>query len=198
MDLDLAQASLTSWHQMRGRFEAPALIQEIDRIPRTVKALSRDSPVDQRIDISLAVQSFDRRVDSAIKRFDIGERLMGQMTCFEIVPDDLNVIEFGRVFGKPLDGQPMLARIERRPGDFADMDRPIILDQHDGSCHAPGLGAKEAIELLQMRNEIGAVPGPARMHDEPAFYMIERTHHSHLLGLPRRRHAQVGAAFGQK
>ena len=123
--------------------------------------LSRDSPVDQRIDISLAVQSFDRRVDSAIKRFDIGERLMGQMTCFEIVPDDLNVIEFGRVFGKPLDGQPMLARIERRPGDFADMDRPIILDQHDGSCHAPGLGAKEAIELLQMRNEIGAVPGPA-------------------------------------
>ena len=40
MDLDLAQASLTSWHQMRGRFEAPALIQEIDRIPRTVKALA--------------------------------------------------------------------------------------------------------------------------------------------------------------
>ena len=88
----------------------------------------------------LAVQSFDRRVDFAIKRFDIGERLMGQMTCLEIVPDDLNVIEFGRVFGKPLDGQPMLARIERRAGDFADMDRPIILDQHDGSCHAPGLG----------------------------------------------------------
>ena len=89
--------------------------------------LSRDSPVDQRMDISLAVQSFDRRVDFAIKRIDIGERLMGQMTCFEIVPDDLNVIEFGRVFGKPLDGQPMLARIERRAGDFADMDRPIIL-----------------------------------------------------------------------
>ena len=157
--------------------------------------LSRDLPVDQRIDISLVVQSFDRRVDCAIKRFDIGERLMGQMTCFEIVPDDLNVIEVGRVFGKPLDGQPMLARIERRPGDFADMDRPIILDQHDGSCHAPGLGAKEAIELLQMRNEIGAVLGPARMHNESACDMIERTHHSHFLGLPRRRNAQVGAAF---
>ena len=103
---------------------------------------SRNSPVDQQIDISLVVQSFDRRVDSAIKRFDIGERLMGQMTCFEIVPDDLNVIEFGRVFGKPLDGQPMLARIERRPGDFADMDRPIILDQHDGSCRARAGGQR--------------------------------------------------------
>ena len=87
------------------------------------------------MDISLAVQSFDRRVDCAIKRFDIGERLMGQMMRFEIAPDNLDVIELRCVFGQPLDGEPVLACIERRPGDFADMDRPIILDQHDGSCH---------------------------------------------------------------
>ena len=55
----------------------------------------------------------------------------------------------------------VLARIERGQGDFADMDRPMILDQHDGSRHAPGLGTKEAIKLLQMRNEIGAALGPA-------------------------------------
>ena len=161
-------------------------------------ALSRDSPVDQRMDISLAVQSFDRRVDFAIKRFDIGERLMGQMMRLEIAPDNLDVIEFRCEFGQPLDGEPVLACIERRPGDFADMDRPIILDQHDGSCHSPGLGAKEAIELLQMRNEIGAALGPAGMHDESACDVIERAHHGHFLGLTRRRNAQVGAAFSQK
>ncbi len=179
--------------------------QFVDQVPvamlmldRNMFLLSRDSPVDQRIDISLTVQGFDGGVDFAIKLFDIGEGLMGEMTRLEVVPDYLTVIELWRVFGQPLDGQPVLARIERRQGDFADMDRPIILDQHDGYCHAPGLGAKEAIELIQMRNEVGAALGPARMHDEPAFYMIERTHHGHLLGLPRRRHAQTGAAFGQK
>ena len=84
-------------------------------------------------------------MDFAIKRFDIGERLMGQMVRLEIAPDNLDVIEFKGVFGQPLDGEPVLARIERRQCDFADMDRPIILDQHDGSCQAPGSGAKEAI-----------------------------------------------------
>ncbi|MGA8771469.1 MAG: hypothetical protein WB610_13990, partial [Rhodomicrobium sp.] len=46
---------------------------------RARNLLSRDSPVDQRIDISLAVQGFDGRVDFAIKCFGIGECLMGQM-----------------------------------------------------------------------------------------------------------------------
>ena len=87
-------------------------------------------------------------MDFAIKRFGIGECLMGQMVRLEIAPDNLDVIEFRCVFGQPLDGEPVLARIERRQGDFADMDRPIILDQHDGYCQAPELGAKEAIELL--------------------------------------------------
>ena len=59
-------------------------------------------------------------MDGAVEGVGVSERLMGQMTCLEIVPDDLNVIEFGRVLGKPLDGQPMLARIERgRAGNFA-------------------------------------------------------------------------------
>ena len=102
-------------------------------------------------------------MDFAIKRFGIGECLMGQMIRLEIAPDDLDVIKLRCVFGQPLDGEPVLARVKRRQGDFADMDRPIILDQHDGSCHAPGIGAKEAIELFQMRNEIGAALSPAGM-----------------------------------
>ena len=137
-------------------------------------------------------------MDFAIKRFGIGECLMGQMMRLEIAPDNLDVIELRCVFGQPLDGEPVLARIERRQGDFANMDRPIILDEHDGHCHAPGLGAKEAIELLQMRNEIGAALGPAGMHNEPACDVIERAHHGHFLGLTRRRHAQIGAAFGPR
>jgi hypothetical protein len=36
------------------------------------------------------------------------------------------------------------------------------------------------------------------MHDEPARDVIERAHHGHFLGLPRRRHAQIGAAFGPR
>ncbi len=137
-------------------------------------------------------------MDFAVEGFGIGKCLMGQMMRLEIAPDNLDVIELGRVFGQPLDGQPVLARIERRQGNLADMDRPIIFDQHDGYCHAPGLGAKEAVELLQMRNEIGAVLGPAGMHDEPAFYMIERAQHGDFLGLPWRRHAQIGAALGPR
>ena len=106
----------------------------ISRIRLFFHALSRDLPVDQRIDISLAVQGFNSRVDFAIKRFGIDECLMGQMVRLEIAPDNLDVIEFRCVFGQPLDSEPVLARIERRQGDFADMDRPIILDQHDGYC----------------------------------------------------------------
>ena len=160
--------------------------------------LSRDSPVDQRIDISLVVQGFHGHVDFAIEGFGVGKCLMGQIMRLEIAPDTLDVVELRRIFWQPLDGEPVLARVERRQGDFTDMDRPIILDQHDGCCHAPGLGTKEAIELLQMRNEIGAALGPAGMHDEPARDVIERTHHGCFLGLPRRRHAQIGAAFGPR
>ena len=76
--------------------------------------LSRDSPVDQRIDTSLAVQGFHRHVDFAVEGFGIGKCLMGQIMRLEIAPDNLDVIEFRRVFGQPLDGEPMLARIERQ------------------------------------------------------------------------------------
>jgi hypothetical protein len=61
--------------------------------------LSRDSPVDQRIDISFVIQGIDGGVDFPVKGFGIGERPMCQMMCFEIVPNNLNIVEFGRVLG---------------------------------------------------------------------------------------------------
>ena len=65
-----------------------------------VFGLSRDSPVDQRIDISLVVQGFHRHVDFAVEGFGVGECLMGQVMRLEIAPDDLDVVELRRVFGQ--------------------------------------------------------------------------------------------------
>ena len=46
-----------------------------------------------------------------------------------------------------------------------------------------------------MRHEVAAALGRAGMDDELARDMIERAQHRDLLGLARRRHAQVGAGF---
>jgi hypothetical protein len=61
--------------------------------------LSRDSPVDQRIDVSLLVQRFHGRVDFVVEGFGVGERLMDQMMLHEIVPDNFDVVEFGGILG---------------------------------------------------------------------------------------------------
>jgi len=58
------------------------------------------------------IQGLGGGVDFPVKSFGIGERLMGQMMCLEVVPSNLNVVEFGRVLGEPVDSQPVLARIE--------------------------------------------------------------------------------------
>ena len=70
----------------------------------------------------------------------IGERLMGKVMRLEIMPDNLDVFQFGRVFGQPLDCQPVLASGERGEGNLADRDRPIILDQHDRFVPLQGIG----------------------------------------------------------
>ena len=109
----------------------------------------------------------------------------------EVVPDDLDVIEFGRVFGQPLDGEPVCAGGERRARELAGMDRAIVLDQHDRLDPPPGLRTIEPVELFEMGDEIAAALGRAGVDDELARDVIERTQHRDLLGLPRRRHAQI-------
>lgn len=47
------------------------------------------------------------------------------MMGLEIVPDHLDVVEFGGIFWQPLDGEPMLARFERLEGKLADVDRAV-------------------------------------------------------------------------
>ena len=86
---------------------------------------------------------------------------MGEVVRFEIVPDDLNVIEFGRVFGQPLHCEPVCPGSERRARELTDVDRTIILDQHDRPDCSTGHGTVEAIELFEMRHEVGAAFGRA-------------------------------------
>src|ERR1700690_2725802 len=84
---------------------------EIVPLPKPV-SLSRDSLNDQRIDSSLPVQGSHGCVDCAVEDVGISEGLMGQMACLEIVPDNLDVVEFGCVFWQPLDGEPVFARLD--------------------------------------------------------------------------------------
>jgi hypothetical protein len=53
-------------------------------------------------------------MDRLVERGDIGEGLMGEVVRLEIMPDDLDVSEFGRVFGQPLNGEPVCSGGERR------------------------------------------------------------------------------------
>jgi hypothetical protein len=50
-----------------------------------------------RTNHSLPVEVLDGRVDCLIKRGDVGEGLMGKVLRLQVMPNDLNVIEFGRV-----------------------------------------------------------------------------------------------------
>ncbi len=105
---------------------------------RWSQKLSRDFLNDQRIDSSLPVQGSHGCVDCAVEDVGISEGLMGQMARLEIVPDNLDVVEFGCVFWQPLDGEPVFARLDGFKSELADMDRPVVLDQYDGFIARPG------------------------------------------------------------
>src|SRR5215472_15470516 len=74
----------------------------------------------------------------------------------------------------------MLARFEGGKGELADVDRSIVLDQHDRLHGSSGLGAVEMVELLQVSDEVAASLGRAGVHDQLARDMIERSDHRHL------------------
>ena len=78
-------------------------------------------------------------MDAAIEGFGVGKGLVGQMMRLEIVPDNLDVVELGRVFRQPLDEEPVLARLERFASKLADVDRPVVLDQGRMALQAPPL-----------------------------------------------------------
>ena len=153
---------------------------------------------DQRIDGSLLVQGGHGCMDGAVEGVGVSEGLMGEMVRLEIVPDNLDVVELGCVFWQPLDGEPVFARLNGFKSELADMDGPVVLDQHDRFYCPSRLGTVQEVELLEVSDEIAAALGRARMHNQLARDMIERADYRHFLGLSRRRHAQVRAAQGPR
>ena len=104
-------------------------------------------------------------MDGGVKGFDVGECLVSKMKGLEIVPDDLDVVEFGGVLGQPLDGEPMGSGRECGQGRLADVDRAIVEHDHDGLDLHARLGAVLKIEGLQQRNEVAASSGGEQIND---------------------------------
>src|SRR5271166_2720057 len=158
--------------------------------------LSRDSLVTQRIARALGIQGVDRGVDGGIEDLSIGEGMVCEVVSFQFAPDDLDVVEFGRVFGQPLDGEPVRAGGERGARGLADVDRSVVEHDHDRLAGGARLWSVEPVQFFQQRYEVGAALGSAGVDDELASAKIERADHGDLGGLSGRRHAQVGAALG--
>ena len=100
-----------------------------------------------------------QRVDGSIEIVGVGEGLVGQMMGFEIAPDGFDVVEFGRVFGQPFDGEPMGAFGQRGVRGLADMDRPVVEHENDRLNGLAGLRAIEMVEPLADGDEIAAALG---------------------------------------
>ena len=93
-------------------------------------------------------------MDGVVECVDVIEGLVGEMMRLEVAPDGLDVVQFGRVFGQPFDGEPMGAGGQRRHREFAGVDGAIVLDQHRrcerlscGSSDFPfGFGSEHSVE----------------------------------------------------
>ena len=53
------------------------------------------------------------------------------MWALEFAPHDLDVVEFGGIFGEPFDGEPVRAGGECGAGRLADVDRAVIENNDD-------------------------------------------------------------------
>ena len=109
-------------------------------------------------------------MDGGFESFGVGEGLVGEAMGFEVAPNRFDVVEFGRIFGQSLDGEPMRAGGERRCRGIAGMDRAVIEHDHDRLAGRAGLGATEEIVSFQERDEVIAALGqhPARPAGPPA------------------------------
>jgi len=66
---------------------------------------------------------------------------MGEFRFFHLTPDDLDVVEFGRIFGQPFDDEPVAPCLESRQGGLAGVDGPLSSTITAGFVEgAPGLG----------------------------------------------------------
>jgi hypothetical protein len=121
------------------------------------------------------------------------EGSIGEMVTFEIAPASLDVVEFGRVFGQPLDGQPGSGG-ERLGAEFAGVDRAVV--EHDHRWRGIGAGVRgiSLVQRFQQLDEVGASLGPAGDDGQFIAGGIEHADHRTLLGLSWGFDADIGAA----
>jgi len=110
---------------------------------------------------ALTVEVCDGGVDGTVERIGVGEGLMGAVMGFEIVPDQLDIVEFGRILGQPFDGEPVGAGGQVGERALAGVDRAIVLDRHDRLGAAPWLGPGPTVEAFKMGDAVAAAPGGA-------------------------------------
>jgi len=112
-----------------------------------------------------AVEFDDRVLDGELEVFDGWEGAVGKETTLQIAPGPLDVIELGRVFRQPLDGQPGSFG-DRRTGEPVGMDRAVVEHQHDRHDRPPRFWSVVVVELFQQGDEVGAAFAGADMHDQ--------------------------------
>ena len=102
-------------------------------------------------------------MDCAVERASVGKGLMRQMVRLEIVPDHLDVVEFRRILGQPLDGEPVGAGGQRCTREFAGVDWAVVLDDYHRFGGLAGSGTIQPIELLEMSDKVTAALGRASL-----------------------------------
>lgn len=77
-----------------------------------------------------------------MEAFRAGEGLVGEVTGFQAMPDNFDVVEFGRVFWQPFDGEPVLPGHGRCLARLADVDGALSRTRTAGFPVRPGRGRK--------------------------------------------------------
>jgi hypothetical protein len=67
-----------------------------------------------------------------------GESLVGEMMSLEVIPDHLDVVEFGRIFRLPLDREPVGSLGERRQVALLTWIGPLSSTMTTGLMGIPG------------------------------------------------------------
>ena len=87
-------------------------------------------------------------MDGCVEGSGIGEGHVSEVIGLKVMPDRLDVIEFGRIFWQLFDGEPMGAGFKRRLRGFAHVDGAVIEHQNNGLGLKARFGAVEPVEFF--------------------------------------------------
>ena len=141
--------------------------------------------------MSLVVETGDSVRDDMTESVGIGESMVGELMLFEVAPASFDIVQLGGIFRQPFEGEPR-ARGERRCGQLAGVDRPVVENRDQG----PGAfgGAVGGAELIEQVDKVGGALGGAGMHEKLTAHRIEGAEHRALFCLAGCLDAQRGAA----